>query len=70
MVLGRSSGFDAQIDLSSLNGHNGFRLDGGGSLFSSIQALSSTADVNGDGFDDVIVDALSSSYVVFGHATG
>ncbi|WP_363279298.1 hypothetical protein [Nitrosomonas sp.] len=38
------------INLSSLNGSNGFRLDGG---FGGL--VSTAGDVNGDGFDDVIV---------------
>lgn len=28
VVLGKASGFDASLDLPSLNGTNGFRLDG------------------------------------------
>lgn len=67
------------INLSGLNGENGFRLDGeaeGNFLRSSV---SSAGDVNGDGFDDVIIGAdftnsngklSSSSYIIFGKTSG
>ncbi|SFD87297.1 integrin alpha [Nitrosomonas sp. Nm166] len=58
------------INLSSLDGTNGFRLDGEGGR--SGRSVSSAGDVNGDGFDDVIIGApgANSSYVVFGKAFG
>ncbi len=79
VVFGRASGFDAQMDLSSLDGHNGFRLDGEHASDFSGKAVSGAGDVNGDGFDDVIVgawgadtngDRSGSSYVIFGKASG
>ncbi len=79
VVFGTALGFDAQIDLSSLNGRNGFRLDGE-SFFDLLgDSVSGAGDINGDGFDDVIVGAWGadpngnysgSSYVVFGKALG
>ncbi len=75
VIFGKSSGFDATLTLSSLNGLNGFRLDGVARNDYSGVSVSSAGDVNGDGFDDVIVGALetgtsNSSYVVFGKAAG
>ena len=67
------------INLSSLNGSNGFRLDGEAEFDRSGCSVSDAGDVNGDGFDDVIVGAFGadpngfysgSSYVVFGKASG
>ena len=70
------------INVSILNGSNGFRLDGTGSTyFYAVDIpVSSAGDINGDGFDDVMVgafsimysfsDGVSSSYVVFGKASG
>jgi len=67
------------MDLSSLDGDNGFRLDGVAARDFSGSSVSNAGDVNGDGFDDVIVGALGtdpngdysgSSYVVFGKAPG
>jgi len=63
------------INLSSLNGTNGFRLDGVSAYDFSGRSVSNAGDVKGDGFDDVIVGAPNaepngtfsgSSYVVFG----
>jgi hypothetical protein len=78
VVFGKASGFSATMELSSLDGSNGFRLDGVAGDFSG-RSVSSAGDVNGDGFDDVIVGAYGadsngnysgSSYVVFGKASG
>ena len=74
VVFGRASDFDAAMDLSSLDGTNGFRLDGEAERDHSGHSVSGAGDVNGDGFDDLIIDARGSdsnhSYVVFGKAFG
>ena len=75
VVFGSSAGFDPAIDLGSLDGTNGFRLDGAGIGDYSGFSVASAGDVNGDGFDDMIVGAwmaggdtyAGESYVVFGH---
>ena len=65
VVFGGQS-FGTTFDLATLDGTNGFRLDGGGSSVSGI------GDINGDGIDDLIVgapganDFSGQSYVVFG----
>jgi len=78
VVFGKTAAFDATVDLSSLDGSNGFRLDGVAELDFSSNEVSNAGDVNGDGFDDVIVGAFGaspngdnsgSSYVVFGKAS-
>ncbi|SFF14661.1 integrin alpha [Nitrosomonas sp. Nm166] len=79
VVFGKASGFDAVLDLTSLDGNNGFRMDGTAAYDRSGDSVSSAGDVNGDGFDDVIVgtpgadpngSVSGSSYVVFGKASG
>ncbi|MGQ0485482.1 MAG: hypothetical protein ACT4SY_09050 [Hyphomicrobiales bacterium] len=77
VVFGKAAGFAAAIDLSSLNGTNGFRLDGVATYDYSGFSVASAGDVNGDGFADVIIGApvaphsnSGSSYVVFGKVSG
>ncbi len=76
VVFGAAGGFAPALDLASLDGTNGFRLDGIDSVDASGYSVSGAGDINGDGFDDVIVGAAGSngftgeSYVVFGAAGG
>ncbi|MDO8341799.1 MAG: hypothetical protein Q7T48_01240, partial [Cellvibrio sp.] len=79
VVFGKASGLSATMELSSLDGSNGFRLDGAVARDFSGGSVSNAGDVNGDGFDDLIVGAAGadpngdnsgSSYVVFGKASG
>ena len=80
ILFGRTGGFASVIDLSTLNGTTGFRLDGVVALDQSGGSVSNAGDVNGDGFGDLIVGASNadpngnmtagSSYVVFGRSGG
>ena len=75
VVFGRRSAFASIINLSSLGGGSGFRLDGVSAGDNSGRAVSAAGDVNGDGIDDLLIGAFGadtngsysgSSYVVFG----
>lgn len=79
VVFGTAAGFGATVDLSALNGSNGFRLDGSGSYSYAGYSVASAGDVNGDGFDDLVIGApgtliagapAGAAYVVFGAAGG
>jgi len=83
VVFGRSSGFAAVLPLSAIAaGAGGFVIHGEDAEDRSGFSVASAGDVNGDGFDDLIVgalrasgagnarDATGSSYVVFGKAAG
>ncbi len=79
VIFGKASGFTATINLSSLDGSNGFKINGAAAGDLSGRHVASAGDVNGDGFADVIIGAYfaspngsgsGASYVVFGHAPG
>src|ERR687885_235739 len=79
VVFGSNSGFAAGLDLSKLNGSNGFAINGIAADDFSGSSVSSAGDVNGDGFDDLIIGAkyadpngirdAGQSYVLFGQGT-
>ena len=54
------AGFGASLDLSSLNGSNGFVVNGINPGDTSGGSVSSAGDVNGDGFDDLIIGATAT----------
>ncbi|MGK7893564.1 MAG: calcium-binding protein, partial [Xenococcus sp. (in: cyanobacteria)] len=79
VVFGKSQiGADGSLELSALDGDNGFLLPGSEENSSGISGLSvsNAGDINGDGIDDLIIGAPSAepngnnrageSYVVFG----
>ncbi|MCC7487797.1 MAG: FG-GAP repeat protein [Burkholderiales bacterium] len=79
VVFGKASGF-ANITAASLNGSTGFRLNGPLNYGQGGYSVSSAGDVNGDGFDDMIVGApdsvfsgglpgIGESYIVYGRAS-
>jgi hypothetical protein len=51
--------FAAVIDLSSLDGHNGFSMTAAAGSGPAGYSLSDAGDVNGDGFDDVIIAPIA-----------
>ena len=52
-----TSGFAANLDLSTLDGSNGFKISGEAADDQSGGSVASAGDVNGDGFDDLIIGA-------------
>lgn len=80
IVFGGSAvGFGGSLNLSDLNGSNGFVLNGIDAGDFSGRSVSGAGDINGDGIDDLIVgahfadpgnnSASGESYVVFGGGT-
>lgn len=55
IVFGAAGGFAAEIELSSLDGTNGFVLTGTASVDLSGGTVSAAGDVNNDGIDDLLV---------------
>jgi len=78
VVLGKADGFGAVFDVRTVDGGNGFRVDGADYQDGLGSAISDAGDVNGDGYADFIVSATRAdphghreageTYVVFGRA--
>ncbi len=71
VVFGKAKGFSPNLNLTQLNGSNGFIINGINPRDYSLVATAK-GDVNGDGFDDIFITAPNAagkageSYVVFG----
>ena len=71
---GSGVGKSGNLLLSSLNGTNGFKLDGENNVDFSGNSVSTAGDINGDGYNDLLIGAngypsnsrTGRSYVVFG----
>ncbi|MDA3933880.1 MAG: integrin alpha, partial [Gammaproteobacteria bacterium] len=80
IVFGSDSELANPFNLSSLNGLNGFVLNGEAADDLSGYSVSTAGDINGDSIDDVIIGAFGAdpngnnsagrSYVVFGSQNG
>jgi len=83
VVFGKAGGFGAAIDLAAVaQGRGGFVIQGEDAFDYAGYSVASAGDLNGDGFDDLIVGARSAdaagnakdgagaAYVVFGKAGG
>ncbi len=80
LILGTSTtGFNGEFDLSTLTGPNGFQINGEAMRDYAGQSVNAAGDINGDGFDDLIISAAGvdpngygsgATYVVFGNSEG
>jgi cadherin-like protein/surface protein with Ig-like domain/K319-like protein/FG-GAP repeat protein/PKD domain-containing protein/VCBS repeat protein len=59
----------SSIELSALNDNDGFVMNGTAEHTHSGWTVSSAGDVNGDGYDDVIIGSSGTSHVVYGAST-
>jgi len=77
VIFGKSGATRADIDLSSLDTADGFRIEGVDDYDGAGGSVSSAGDVNGDGIDDLLIGApyayayastydAGSTYVIFG----
>jgi hypothetical protein len=80
LVYGKTGGYGVSLDLSALDGSNGFVMNGIGGDDYSGQPIANAGDVNGDGLDDLIIGAsgvdldgtvdAGAGYLLFGSQTG
>lgn len=80
VVFGKSTAFSASLDLTTLNGSNGFRIAGAASGDLAGYSAASIGDINGDGLDDIVIGATAAdpggvssagrAYVIFGKTGG
>jgi hypothetical protein len=77
VIFGKGSGFSASLDLTSLDGGKGYTIRGPSSGYALGSSVAGPGDINGDGFDDLLVGAFGAqpygknsgaAYVVFGAA--
>lgn len=80
VVFGKLGGFPANVELSTLNGTDGFAIKGIGAKDGTGVSVSNAGDINADGVDDVIIGArfadpnnlkdAGSAFVVYGSKSG
>ena len=78
VILGHTDlGKNASLELSALNGVNGFVINGISDGDRCGYSVSSAGDINGDGLDDILIgapagpngrDSAGKTYVIFGNA--
>lgn len=80
VIFGRSQNFPSSLDLTALDGSDGFVVNGIDLFDQSGVSVSGLGDVNDDGVDDLLIGAFfaspngnslsGESYVVFGRSAG
>lgn len=80
--FGQAGAFAQGLDLSSIDGQNGFRIIGSEAQDYAGSSVASAGDINFDGFDDIIIGAYAAegpisanssqgaAYVLFGKQSG
>ncbi|MEG3639147.1 cadherin domain-containing protein [Magnetococcus sp. PR-3] len=79
LLFGSATGVDINLDTTTLDGSNGFEINGENAGDDLGISVSGGGDINGDGYDDIIVGApdndaggsdAGSAYLLYGKASG
>ena len=79
VIFGKAGTTRSDIDVTSLSATDGFRITGEAGYDYAGYAVSGAGDVNGDGFDDILIGAhlndsagnnAGAAYIIFGKAGG
>ena len=76
VIFGSKEGFGSSLELSELDGSNGFAINGINQYDVLGDSLSNAGDINADGIDDLVIsargadpngkDSVGESYIIFG----
>ena len=77
VVFGKTGSVAATLNVATLDGTNGFKIQGSSTLDQASHVSSTAGDINGDGVDDIVVGISSAygsidsrsgaAYVIYGH---
>ena len=66
VIFGRTSNFPASLNVSGLNGTNGFAIENSETPLNTYIGIAKVGDINGDGLNDI---AITKDYILFGKST-
>ena len=75
IIYGSKASFNSTFNAASLNGNNGFIINGINAYYNTGSAISGAGDLTGDGIDDILIGAYGAAsfagqaYVLYGQAS-
>ncbi|SHJ60152.1 FG-GAP repeat-containing protein, partial [Aquimarina spongiae] len=69
IIFGGNTGFPASFDITTLNGSNGFAVEGVAGSTRMGNSVEGVGDINGDGIDDLVIVSSGDTMVIYGQTT-
>ncbi|MCX2764795.1 HYR domain-containing protein, partial [Aquimarina muelleri] len=69
IIFGTNTGFPASFDITTLNGTNGFAVEGVAGSTRMGNSVEGVGDINGDSIDDLIIVSSGDTMVIYGKTT-